>query len=122
MPRVIHFEIPAENPDRATKFYREVFGWEIQKWAGPMEYWLATTGADGQPGINGGLMRREAPYTGTTNTIDVASVDTAIQTVQAKGGKLAIPKMAVPGIGYIAYCQDTEGNLFGMLQADANAK
>jgi predicted enzyme related to lactoylglutathione lyase len=49
-------------------------------------------------------------------------VDTAIQTVQAKGGKLAIPKMAVPGIGYIAYCQDTEGNLFGMLQADANAK
>lgn len=122
MPRVIHFEIPAENPDRAAKFYREVFGWEIQKWAGPMEYWLATTGTDGQPGINGGLMRRETPYTGTTNTIDVASVDSAVQTVQAKGGKLVIPKMAIPGIGYLAYCQDTEGNLFGMLQADAGAK
>ncbi len=122
MPRVIHFEIPAENPERAAKFYREVFGWEIQKWAGPMEYWLAKTGADGQPGINGGLMRREAPYTGPANTIDVASVDAAIKTVQAKGGKLTIPKMAIPGVGYVAYCQDTEGNLFGMLQADASAK
>lgn len=122
MPRVIHFEIPAENPERAAKFYREVFGWEIQKWAGPIEYWLATTGADGQPGINGGLMRREGPYTGPTNTIDVASVDAAVQTVQAKGGKLVIPKMAIPGIGYLAYCHDTEGNLFGVLQPEAGAK
>lgn len=122
MPRVIRFEIPAENPERAAKFYREVFGWEIQKWAGPMDYWLAKTGAEGQPGINGGLMRREGPCTGPTNTIDVASVDAAVQTVQTKGGKLVIPKMAIPGIGYLAYCHDTEGNLFGMLQPDAGAK
>ena len=61
MPRVIHFEIPADNPDRAVRFYSDVFGWQFNKWEGPVEYWLITTGADGQPGINGGMLRRAQP-------------------------------------------------------------
>lgn len=122
MSRVVHFEIPAGDPERAAAFYRRAFGWKIERWAGPVEYWLVTTGPDGQAGINGGLMRREPPYSGTTNTVDVESVDRAMTAVQDAGGKLVIPKMPIPGIGYLAYCQDTEGNLFGMMQRDANAK
>ena len=121
MSRVIHFEIPADNPERAVKFYKDVFGWQIAKWEGPMEYWLATTGADG-PGINGGLMRRQFPGQGTVNTLGVLSVDDALAKIQQSGGKLAMPKMAIPGIGWLAYCQDPEGNTFGIMQADAGAK
>jgi len=121
MPRVIHFEIPATDPERASKFYQKVFGWKFDKWAGPMEYWMVTTGAEGVPGINGGLMRNTNVKT-TTNTIGVESVDGAIQTATSAGGKLVMPKTPIPGVGYFAYCEDTEGNLFGVMQADKNAK
>jgi predicted enzyme related to lactoylglutathione lyase len=75
MPRPIHFEIPADRPERAISFYQQVFGWQFQKWDGPMPYWLVKTGADG-PGIDGGL----------------------------------------------AYCIDPEGNTFGIMQSDAQAR
>ena len=121
MSRVIHFEIPADNPERAAAFYKRAFGWKIEKWPGPMEYWMVNTGADGEPGINGGLMKNTEVKT-TTNTIGVASVDDAVKTVQGAGGKLIMPKTPIPTVGYFAYCQDTEGNLFGVMQSDANAK
>jgi uncharacterized protein len=121
MPRVIHFEIPAEDPQRAAAFYKKAFGWKIEKWPGPMEYWMVNTGADGTPGINGGLMRKGNVAT-TTNTIGVESVDTAISAVTQAGGKLIMPKTPIPTVGYFAYCQDTEGNLFGVMQSDSNAK
>jgi predicted enzyme related to lactoylglutathione lyase len=122
MSRVIHFEIPAAEPERAAAFYKQVFGWSIEKWPGPMEYWMVTTGADGAPGINGGLLKKQAPTTATTNTIAVDSVEKAIDAVQSAGGKLVIPKTPIPTIGYFAYLEDTEGNLFGVMQSDANAK
>ena len=122
MSRVIHFEIPADDLERAANFYRKAFGWKIEKWPGPMEYWMVTTGTDGTPGINGGLMRKQAPTLATTNTIGVDSVDAAVTAVQNAGGKLVVPKTPIPTIGYFAYCQDPEGNLFGVMQADANAK
>jgi len=122
MSRVIHFEIPAAEPERAAAFYKQVFGWSIEKWPGPMEYWMVTTGADGAPGINGGLLKKHAPTTATTNTIGVDSVDKAIDAVKSAGGKLVMPKTPIPTIGYFAYLEDTEGNLFGVLQSDANAK
>jgi hypothetical protein len=121
MSRVIHFEIPAADPERASKFYQKLFGWKIEKWPGPMEYWMVTTGADGVPGINGGLMKNTNVKT-TTNTIGVESVDAAIQAAAGAGGKLVMPKTPIPGVGYFAYCEDTEGNLFGVMQADTNAK
>ena len=121
MSRVIHFEIPASDPERASKFYQKVFGWKIEKWPGPMEYWMVTTGAEGTPGINGGLMSNPNVKT-TTNTIGVESVDTAIETVKSAGGKLVMPKTPITGVGYFGYLEDTEGNLFGLMQADKNAK
>ena len=122
MSRVIHFEIPAGEPERAAAFYKKVFGWSIEKWPGPMEYWMVTTGADGAPGINGGLLKKQAPTTATTNTIGVDSVEKAIAAVKSAGGKLVMPKTPIPTIGYFAYLEDTEGNLFGVLQSDADAK
>ncbi len=120
MPRVIHFELPADDPNRAVKFYSDVFGWRFQKWEGPTDYWLITTGGDG-PGINGGMLRRPHPGAGTVNTLDVSSVDESCKAVEQKGGKIVMPKMAVPGVGYLAYGQDPEGNIFGMMQADKSA-
>jgi uncharacterized protein len=122
MSRVIHFEIPTGDPQRAASFYKKVFGWKIEKWPGPMEYWLVTTGAEGTPGINGGLLKRQTPTTATTNTVGVESVDAAVTAVQNAGGKMIMPKTAIPTVGYFAYCEDTEGNLFGVMQPDTNAK
>jgi predicted enzyme related to lactoylglutathione lyase len=118
MARVIHFEIPISDPERAAAFYRKVFDWRIEKWAGPMEYWMVTTGTDG-PGIDGGLMKRSGPV---TNTVGVDSLDSAIAAVKNAGGKVVAEKASIPTVGYFAHCEDTEGNLFGLMQADAGAK
>jgi uncharacterized protein len=122
MSRVIHFEIPASDPNRAAAFYQRVFGWKFDKWAGPMDYWLVNTGNEGTPGINGGMLRKPGPVSVTTNTIDVESVDIAVAAVVKAGGKQMMPKSPIPGVGYFAYCEDTEGNLFGVMQADKSAK
>jgi hypothetical protein len=127
MPRVVHFEIHAGDPSRAIRFYERVFGWTFQKWEGPMDYWLITTGPNDQPGINGGLIQRQGAVDGQALiayvcTVDVASIDESIETVQANGASIVVPKMPVPGVGWLVYCKDTEGNIFGMMQADAAAK
>jgi predicted enzyme related to lactoylglutathione lyase len=125
MPRVIHFELSADEPERAVKFYEEVFGWQTKKWDGPQSYWLLMTGDKQQPGIDGGLMRRSdnpLPSHLATNTIDVPSVDEYTEKITAHGGKVVIPKGTVPGVGYVAYCEDTEGNVFGLMQFDHSVK
>lgn len=122
MPRVIHFEIPADDPERAIAFYQNVFGWKIQKWEGPMDYWLISTGPEEEPGIDGGLGHRTDPETGTENTIGVENLDEYVEMVEAHGGKVIRPKSAVPGVGWLAYCQDTEGNRFGLMQDDPTAQ
>ncbi len=122
MPRVIHFELPAEDPERAAKFYGDVFGWEIQKWDGPIEYWMIKTGDESKTGINGGLMRHDPQFPARTpiNTVDVDSIDESVAKVEAAGGKIVMPKHHIPTIGWLAYAQDTEGIIFGMMQPDAN--
>lgn len=120
MPRPIHFEIPADDAERASAFYQKVFGWKFQKWDGPMPYWLVETGKD-TPGIDGGLHARAFPGQGTVNTIDVPSCDDFVRKIESAGGKVAVPKMAIPGIGWLAYCTDTEGNTFGIMQNDPKA-
>ena len=129
MPRPIHFEIHAANPDRAIAYYRELFGWKFDKWEGPMPYWLVTTGDDGTPGINGGLMQRMggAPADGAAVnawvcTVDVESVDEMVARSSAQGGTVAMPRMAVPGVGWLAYVKDPEGNILGLMQNDAAAR
>jgi predicted enzyme related to lactoylglutathione lyase len=120
MPRVIHFEIPSDNPEGLSGFYKKVFNWETVKAPGPMEYWLTKTG-EGAPGIDGGFLRRHHPQQPMVNTIDVSSVDEALEAVVANGGKVALPKMAIPGVGWLAYFHDPENNIFGILQADTSA-
>lgn len=122
MPRVIHFEINCDDPERAVKFYTRVFDWKIDKWEGPMDYWLITTGPDNLPGINGAIMKRQDPSAQTINTVDVPSVDDFIAKIKKAGGKALTEKMPIPGIGYFAYCQDTEGNTFGIMHPDMSAK
>jgi predicted enzyme related to lactoylglutathione lyase len=120
MPRVVHFEIGADNPERAAKFYRKVFDWKIEKWSGPADYWLVTTGQGKEPGINGAIM--EKLNQSTVNTVDVPSVDEFAIRITKAGGKIVMPKRAVPGVGYMAYCADPEGNIFGIMQNDRSAK
>lgn len=121
MPRVVHFEIAVDDPERAIKFYEDVFGWKVQKWDGPVDYWLVSTGDEGQPGINGGILRRSGPQV-IVNTLDVPDVDEYIAKLQAAGGTVALEKRAVPGTGYLAYGIDTEGNIFGIMQSDPSAR
>lgn len=127
MPRVIHFEIHAEDPERAVEFYLKVFGWKIYKWEGPVEYWLIETGPKDQPGIDGGIMRRRGEIYGQAViayvcTIDVPNVDECTKKVEEHNGQVVVAKMAIPGVGWSAYCKDSEGNLFGIMQEDPNAK
>jgi uncharacterized protein len=122
MARVVHFEIPADNPERAAAFYTKAFGWKIQKWGGPTDYWMLTTGEASEPGINGGILKRMHPGASTVNTIGVTKLEDSIKAVEGAGGKVVAPKMAVPGIGWLAYCVDPDGNQFGLMQPDPSAK
>ena len=120
MPRVVHFEINAENPDQLTKFYEQVFNWKFEKWKGPIDYWLITTG-DKEPGIDGGLSKREKDAK-TVNTINVSSIDDYVEMIKRNNGVIIVPKMAVPGVGWTAYFKDPEGNSFGLMEDDPTAK
>ena len=121
MPRVVHFEINADEPERAVRFYEQVFGWKVKKWEGPIEYWLVTTGEAPEPGIDGAIMRRAGQGT-IYNTIDVPDVDRFMRKVVEAGGRVVQPKTAIPGVGHFAYCADTEGNVFGIMQEDPSAQ
>ena len=126
MPRVVHFEIHADDPQRAVNFYQGVFGWDIKKWEGPEDYWLVTTGKAPEPGIDGAILQRKGPINGDSViayvcTVDVPSVDDAIAKITSHGGTIVLPKMPVPGVGWLVYAKDTEGNIFGSLQSDHNA-
>src|SRR6516162_151884 len=101
MPRVVHFEIHADDPRRAVDFYRNVFDWQITQWEGPTDYWLIATGPKTEPGIDGAILRRVQPINGDSViayvcTVDVPSVDEAIAKITTNGGTLALEKMAVP--------------------------
>jgi hypothetical protein len=118
MPRIVHFEIAVDQPDRAAKFYSGVFDWKIQKWEGPADYWLISTKKAGEIGIDGALMRRENAEQNIINTIEVPSIDEYMAKIKETGGKLLTPKMTIPGVGYHARCTDPEGNVFGIMEND----
>jgi predicted enzyme related to lactoylglutathione lyase len=117
--RIVHFELPADDPARCMAFYKKAFGWGFEKWPGPMEYWMIKTGEG--PGIDGGLAPRQHPGQPANNVIGVASVDDSIKAIAAAGGKEVAPKMAIPGVGWAAYFTDTEGTVFGIIQFDPQA-
>ena len=121
MPRPVHFELPAAEPERAARFYTDVFGWKIEKFDGPMDYWLVNTGDDPEPGINGGIFRPEGGQNTTMNTVGVDDLDATVQRATDAGAAVVAPRMAIQGMGWVAYLTDTEGNTFGLMEGDPNA-
>lgn len=115
MGRVIHFEITADDPERAAAFYRKAFGWTLNSWGGE-PYWLAGTGPDTEPGIDGAIMNRHESGQTVINTIGVESWEKAAEAIAAAGGKVVSEKNEIPGVGFFAYARDTEGNLFGFME------
>ncbi|MFG1608391.1 VOC family protein [Actinoplanes sp. NPDC049265] len=123
MDRVVHFEVPFDDGERATSFYRDAFGWDLN----PMpqfQYVLATTtptDESGRPGeaggINGGMLHRQGPIQAPLITIGVDDLDDAVARVEKLGGKVAIGRQPVGDMGFSAYVHDTEGNLIGLWQA-----
>jgi predicted enzyme related to lactoylglutathione lyase len=138
MPTIVHFEIPADDIERAKKFYNDLFGWKMEKLSGtednssqltsvatgqPIEYWMVTTTDDkGNKALGGGMMKRQVPEHQVTNYIGVESVDEYASKVAKLGGKVVAPKHAVPGMGYFALCIDTENNSFAIWESNENAK
>ena len=118
---IVWFEIPANNPGRARKFYGKLFGWKINKFPGMSDYWhIDTGGSDDTP--DGGMMTRQHPEQTITNYVAVASVDKSAGQVKKLGGKIYIGKTAVPGMGYFVLCEDTEKNMFALWEVNGNAK
>ena len=136
MPTIVHFEIPADDVEKAKKFYTDLFGWKIEKLsvtddsrltsaatAQPMEYWIITTTDDKEnKALGGGIMKRQMPEHRVTNYIGVRSVDEYSSKVEKLGGKVIAPKHTVPGMGYFALCIDTENNAFAIWETDEKAK
>jgi uncharacterized protein len=133
MPTIVHFEIPADDIERAKNFYTELFGWKIEKLLGmdtgnsssssDMEYWMITTTDEkGNKALGGGMMKRKMPQQPNINYIGVESVDAYASKVEKIGGKVVLSKMAVPGMGYFAVCLDTENNAFAIWESSGSAK
>lgn len=125
---IVHFEIPAEQTERAITFYRELFGWEFRHMGGPADYSLVQTvpsdaeGHPQRPGVNGGIMRRMMPGQAPVNYIGVENVDEFTRKAERLGASVVVPKMAVPQMGWFAQLKDTEGNVFAIWQPDKKAK
>jgi len=121
MNRFTHFEFATDNIEKTAAFYRAVFGWKVEKWAGPVDYWIVDTGDASTPGINGGLMQAGGDFSGTINTVEVEDIDAVIAKVKANGGTIISEKQPIPGVGQIAYFGDNCGIVVGIMQPDPNA-
>lgn len=121
MARVMHFDVVVRDVQRAIRFYEAAFEWKAEKWDGPMEYWMVTTGPSDREGIDGGLSQGEPNLTSGQLTLDVESLDETISRVTAAGGSVVRERSPVPGVGYLAEVSDTEGNRFGLMQLDTTA-
>jgi uncharacterized protein len=123
MSRIVHFELPADNPERAIEFYKKVLGWDVQKWEGPVNYWLVSTGPKDQPGIDGGIVSRsDRQASGVLVTAQVDSIEVCLEKIKESGGEIIVPKRPIPGVGYQAHFRDTEGNVIGIMESDPTAR
>jgi uncharacterized protein len=124
MGRVVHFEIHASDLDRAERFYRDVFGWDVQKFDGPIDYRLLNTGSKSETGIDGALVERRGGSDGDAViayvcTVDVDDIAVTEQKVKEAGGEQVVDRQEIGEVGQLSYFKDTEGNIFGALQAAA---
>ncbi len=121
MHTICHFEIPAEDMERAKRFYSELFGWKIEGFPGYQDYWGITTSEE-KGAVPGGMMKRQAPEQQIMVYVDVESVDEATAKLVGLGGKVVMAKTAVPKMGWFAVCLDTENNALGLWECDEGAK
>ncbi len=123
MPTIVHFDIAADEPGRAKKFYEALFGWKMLQPPGIADYYLIETAdLDGNKSVGGGLGKRGEPGQKITSYFGVQSVDEHCARVKDLGGQVIQSKMTVPGWGYLAICMDTENNMFGLWQEDSSAR
>lgn len=115
--RAIHFEIPVDDPDRAIRFYRAAIGWDPRRW-GEIPYWTVADSATPEPGIAGALIPRSEAPQGLLLYVSVEDVDAVVKKAEEAGGRIVSPRQAVPGIGWMARINDSEGNLIGLIQED----
>lgn len=127
MPRIIHFEIHASDPEALCRYYADLLGWTFAKQEG-MDYWLIDTGPSDPPGVNGGLLRRPVPgpaegqaVNAFVCTVEVDSLERTLARGAELGGVVALPRMPVTGLGWLAYVKDPDGNLLGLLELDPAA-
>jgi predicted enzyme related to lactoylglutathione lyase len=113
--KVVHFEIPAENPEQLGKFYEKVFNWKIKQW-GQEQYWLAETGPKEKMGIGGAIYKKSPEMDRTVNTIGVENIEESMKMVKENGGRIKGEVMDIPGVGKDVMAFDPEGNLFGMIE------
>jgi predicted enzyme related to lactoylglutathione lyase len=119
--RIVHFEIPAEQPESLAKFYSTLFGWQIDKTPNvAFDYWICRTGEG--PGIDGAIMKRMNPRQTLTNYVDVQQMDGFLERATALGGMITVPRSVVPGMGWYACVVDPQGNPVGLWQGDKEAK
>ena len=116
MPGFVHVDIPAEDIERAASFYSRAFGWEVSRLPGPMPYVLLTPARGDGPGA--GISKREQASQAVMPVIDVASTDSAIESIVREGGVVVTPKTTIPGVGQLATFRDPEGNVLGVLEAE----
>ncbi|MEQ1691625.1 MAG: VOC family protein [Gemmatimonas sp.] len=133
MPRPVHFEIHATEPARLIAFYTDLFGWQFNAWGPPGQYWLIRTAPDADsaaapPGIDGGLIKRQGdaaisgqPVNAFVCTVGVDDASATLANIVVFGGSIALPRMAVPGVGWLGYGKDPDGNIFGVMQHDPSA-
>jgi predicted enzyme related to lactoylglutathione lyase len=120
MSKVVHFEIPSDNFEKAKSFYSNVFGWKFQQW-GDMPYYMTQSGPKDEMGIEGALTKKSGYNMSVVNTIGVENLDEIIEVIKANGGEV-FEKMPIPTIGWFAYFKDPDGNIQGVMQPDANVK
>ena len=122
MPTIVHFDVPADDLERAKEFYSGLFDWKFEHPPGMEDYYLIeTTGLDGEEGVRGGMGHRGSPEQRMTGYIGIPSVDEYAEKVTDAGGKV-LNRMPVPGWGYLAICLDTENNIFGLWEENSDAK
>jgi predicted enzyme related to lactoylglutathione lyase len=123
MPTIVHFDIAADEPQRAKQFYQSLFGWKMFAPPGITDYYMVgTENPDGTDGLGGGLGKRGEPSQRITMYVGVDSIDDYSRKVTKLGGKVLHARMPVPGWGYLTTCVDTEGNTFGLWQEDKSAR
>jgi hypothetical protein len=119
--RVTHFEIPCDNPLETMTFFEKVFSWKFERF-GDQDYWFTKTSDDDSAGINGAIIKKRHPEQPITNSIEVNSIDSTTEQIKREGGEIVVAKMPIPGMGWLAFFKDPDGNIHGLWEKDKNVK